>query len=63
MTAVWVGTMKCWEYVGRASATQQRRRCERQAIRVAHFQGAWRPLCRYHVGQYNDLPQLRIESR
>lgn len=48
--------MTCWEYTGKATATQQRRRCERTATHESLFLGRWRPLCARHRAMYSDLP-------
>ena len=37
-------------------------RCHRTPTWEAWFLGAWRPLCRYHVGSYYDLPRHRLEG-
>ena len=32
-------------------------KCPRPATRLVRYLSKWRPMCRYHVGAYYDLPQ------
>jgi len=53
---------QCYEFAGRATGTGQRRQCEQDATWHALFLEEWRPLCRYHVREYYDLPNHRTND-